>query len=214
MEKAQVPPPAPYSTGGPPPIQPGYPAYPPPQVPGQYPTYPYDPRYGPPPQWGGYPYMPGPPSKSSSDSTVVTVVVVVLVLFLLVPVVYVLATGLSTPVGTLHPTVNLSPGSWSGGSMVISISSVSTSTLDTSTLAFQIVTTAGTQFFNGPSGTTDLVQSTNITVAYNDAGGTGASRVGPDDNIVVSAMPNNNLLHGTTFRVLQGTDLLGTTVIP
>jgi hypothetical protein len=158
--------------------------------------------------------MPGPPTKSSSESTVVTVVVVVLVLLFLVPVVYVLATSLSTPVVAPHPTVTLLPGSWSGGSMVISISSVSTSTLDTNTLTFQIVTTAGTQFFNGPAGTTDSVQSTNTTVAYNDAGGTGASRVGPDDNIVISAMPNANMLHGATFRVLQGTDVLGTTVIP
>ena len=208
------------------PQRPGPPNYgpPPPQQPnpgyGQPPVqaaYPYDPRYGAPQQYAGYvPYPAGPPAKSKSDGAIIAVVVVVVVLVLLVVplVLYVMVTGLTASPGQTRPTITLSSGSWSGGSLVISITSASTSVLDSSSLTFQIITNSGEFYYNGASGATIVTGTTSTTVTYNDAGGPGASRVGPDDNIAVTASPNPNPLRGATFRVLQGADILGSAVLP
>jgi hypothetical protein len=145
----------------------------------------------------------------------VVVVVVVLALILVPAILYVMVTGVTQSPGPApRPTLTLSPGMWSGGSLVISITSVRTSTLDPSSLTFQIVAGNGTIFYNGAPGTTTHTLGTNTTVTYNDAGGAGASRVGPDDNIAVAASPNPNALHGATFKVFMGTDVLGSAVLP
>jgi hypothetical protein len=144
----------------------------------------------------------------------VVVVVVVLVLIAVPAVLYVMVTGLTTAPGETRPTVTFSAGMWNGGSMVISIISASSSNIETSGLTFQIVANSGEIYYNGAAGQMVVMGTTSTTLTYNDAGGAGAARVGPDDNIAVTASPNANALHGATFRVFMGADVLGTAVLP
>ena len=153
-------------------------------------------------------------ANKNAVSPVIGTILMVAITVVLAAVLYVMVTGLVTSPGSTKPTVTLSPGSFSGGTLVISITSASSSTIDTSGLTYQIVSTTGTFFFNGASGGSTVQSGTTTNVTYNDAGGTGANKVGADDNIAIVATPNANALHGTTFKVLQGADVLGTVVLP
>jgi flagellin-like protein len=147
-------------------------------------------------------------------SPVIGTILMVAITVVLAAVLYVMVTGLVTSPDQTKPTVSLSAGQWSGTSTVISITSVSTATLDVSTLAFQVVAANGTIYFSGEAGAGSPVNGVTITVTYNDAGG--ESRVGSDDNIAISVGSAVQLtqIHGTQFKLLEGSNVLGTAGLP
>jgi hypothetical protein len=112
------------------------------------------------------------------------------------------------------PSISLSARQWSGTSIVVSITSVSTATLDVSALTFQVVAANGTIYFSGSAGTGVMINGVTVTVTYNDASGDG--RVGVDDNIAVSvgAAAELTQIHGAHFKVLWGSNVLGTAGLP
>jgi flagellin-like protein len=151
------------------------------------------------------------PNKNAVSPVIGTILMVAITV-VLAAVLYVMVTGLVTSPGQTKPTVTLSAGQWSGTSIVITITSVSTSTLGVSGLTYQVVGPTGTNYFNGAAGGPQ--GTANVTVTFNDAGGEG--HVGADDNIAISVTTAANVqtLHGTTFRLLSGTDVLGTATVP
>ena len=154
-------------------------------------------------------------ANKNAVSPVIGTILMVAITVVLAAVLYVMVTGLVQSPQTAKPTVSLSSGSWSGGNLVITITSASSGNIDTAGLTFQVLANNGTTFFNGASGSSTAQQGTTTTVTYNDAGGTGALKVGPDDNIVISVSPiTSTALRSTTFKVFQGTDVLGTAVLP
>jgi len=197
--------------------RPGVPPQPPPPAyAAQAPPPGYYAPPGAPPPGYSYPQAAPPPASGMSSGTIIAIVVVVVVVLLvvMVPVMYVMTTGLSTPPGTPRPTITLSAGQWSGTSTVISIISVSTGTLAAEALTFQVTAPNGTIYFSGVPGTGTAVNGVRLTITYNDASADG--RVGADDNIGLSVAQPSDLqqIHGTTFRVLEGPDVLGTAWLP
>ena len=122
--------------------------------------------------------------------------------------------GCFTNPGQTKPTVSVSVGNFQGLATTAAITSVSTNTLDVSTLVFQIVAGNGTIYFSGAEGTGAAVNGVVVTINYNDASNDG--KVSSDDNIGISVAQSSDLvqIHGTTFKVLQGSDVLGTAGIP
>lgn len=155
------------------------------------------------------------PNKNAVSPVIGTILMVAITV-VLAAVLYVMVTGLVTSPGDTKPTVSLSAGTWSGGTSVVSITSVSTSTLDVSGLTFQVVAQNGTIYFSGGAGAGSAVNGITVTVTYNNGGTESPQKVGSDDNIAVSVSPTagNDQLHDTTFKVLSGTDVLGTAKLP
>lgn len=196
------------------------------------PPPPYNPQHPPPgyQPWPGQQGAPGqpapgmappvPPKQGMSTGVLIAIVVVVVVaVIVLIPaLLYVMVTGVvdSPGPGPVHATLSLSAGQWSGGTDVVVITSVSTSTLDADSLTFQIVAPNGTIYFSGVAGQGVPVNGVTVTVTFNNGGSENPPRVGADDNIGITAVPATgvSMLHGTTFKVLQGTDVLGTCILP
>ncbi len=153
------------------------------------------------------------PNKNAVSPVIGTILMVAITV-VLAAVLYVMVTGLVTSPGSTKPTVTLSAGQWSGTSDVISITSVSSSTLDVSTLTYQVVGATGTIYFSGAAGTQNASGSASVTVTYNDASSDG--KVGSDDNIAISVgnATELTLIRGTTFKVLSGSDVLGQAPLP
>lgn len=200
-----------------PPYNPQPPQAPPP---GYAPGPPQQAPYGQPAYGQPAPGMaPAPPPKQgmSMGVTIAIIGVVVVVVLALIPaILYVMVTGVvdSPGPGPTHATVSLSVGSWSGGSTTVYITSVSTSTLHVDALAFQVVAPNGTIYFSGAAGQGTPVNGISVRVTYNDA--SSDNRAGVDDNIALSVEPAVGVtqIHGTTFKVLQGSDVLGTAMVP
>ncbi len=217
----QGPPTSPYNPQAPPP--PGaYPQQPQQQQP-QYAQPQYaqpqyaQPQYAQPPPGYGAPVVP-PKSGPSAGMIVAIVVIVVVGLVVGVPaLLYFSVTsgpGVSTGPGPVHPTMSLSVGNWQGLSTVAVITSISSSVVPVSGLTYQVVAGNGTIYFNGNAGTGSAVHGVVMTITYNDASSDGL--VGPDDNIAISVAQASDLaqIHGTTFRVLQGLDVVGSSILP
>jgi len=153
------------------------------------------------------------PNKNAVSPVIGTILMVAITV-VLAAVLYVMVTGLVTNPGETKPTVSLSVGNFQGLGTTATITSVSTTTLDVSTLVFQVVAGNGTIYFSGAAGTGAAVNGVVVTITYNDASGDG--KVGPDDNIGIKVAQTSDLIqvHGTTFKVLQGSDVLGTAGIP
>jgi hypothetical protein len=169
------------------------------------------------PQYPVYPYAP-PPKKDDSSTIIIIIVVVLVVIFLVLPLVlFFLIAGVVQnlpPPGEVHPTVTLAPGTWSGLHSTIVVTSVSTPTIDVLSLTFQVTAANGTIYYSGSGGPGPPVNGVVVTVTFNDVSSNG--RVGPDDNIALSVDSAAGLtqIHGCTFRVLIGADVLGTATLP
>lgn len=109
--------------------------------------------------------------------------------------------------------VSMSASAWSGDTSAVSIISVSTSKIGVSSLAFQIVASNGTIYFSGSAGTGSPVNGVIVSVTYNDAKNEG--KVGSDDDIAISvgSVDQVDQLHGTTFKILKGNNVLGTAAL-
>ena len=116
--------------------------------------------------------------------------------------------------GPSQATMGLLAGQWGGSSLTVYIVSFSGFPVAAADLSYLVVGTSGTIFFSGAAGTSPPQAGTTTTITYNDAAGSGMGFVGADDNIAIIASPNADQLHGTTFKVLVGADVLGTVVIP
>jgi flagellin-like protein len=154
--------------------------------------------------------------NKNAVSPVIGTILMVAITVVLAAVLYVMVTGLVTNPGETKPTVSLSVGSFQGLGTTATITSVSTTTLDVSTLTFQVVAGNGTIYFSGAAGTGAAVNGVVVTITYNNGGTESPAKVGPDDNIGISVAQASDLaqIHGTTFKVLQGSDVLGTAGIP
>ena len=116
--------------------------------------------------------------------------------------------------GGVKPTIVMQSGAWSAGNLTASVIDSAGDAVAPADLVFQIVSSSGTFLFNGASGNTTTEGGTSTTVTYMDTGGAGADMVGAGDVIRVSASPNANALHGATLKVLVGSDVMGTNVLP
>ncbi|HEX9708424.1 MAG TPA: hypothetical protein VGB42_00385 [Candidatus Thermoplasmatota archaeon] len=158
------------------------------------------------------------PKKPGAYAGVVVGIVVTVVLILVILVLALLY--LSAPWGpTFGPpssktTVSLSAGQWNADANTVLVVAVSSATVEASTLTYQIIAPNGTIYYSGPSGSQETVNGVTTTVTYLDTGGEGY--VGPDDSIRIEVSPSAGLVqvHGTTFKVLQGADVLGTIFLP
>lgn len=118
--------------------------------------------------------------------------------------------------GGTKPTVGLSAGTWNVQTLAISIVSLSTTTLDVPALTFIIVAPDGTVYFNGGQGTQTQAGAVTVTVSYVNGAPEDPAKVDHGDHIelVVADDFGVSRLHGTSFKLMQGTDTLGTVQVP
>lgn len=166
-----------------------------------------------PPGWQpvGWPqgYAPYPAPAKSDSGVIIAVVLVVVVLVFMIPVLYVLVSGISAPASAPEPNLVLTAGTWTSGNLTIAFASITNAAgLDPQDLTYTAADPSGTTYFSGAAGTGSAVAGTAVTVNYQDNGNFGI--VSPEDNLRLTVSPaDSNALRGGSFRVFFAADVIG-----
>lgn len=113
-----------------------------------------------------------------------------------------------------RPTISLVSGGWNENTIAIQVNEVRSSALNTSLFRFQVVTKDRTVHFSGPSGSTHETNRTNVSLFYHALSPGGNATRG--DSVVITVTPRTaaSALHGATFKILLGADVLGARTLP
>lgn len=113
-----------------------------------------------------------------------------------------------------RPTITLTDVHWEGATAVATVGAISTSVLNSSQFTYQVVASDGTVYCNRAAWTATTTGGVHLIVEYRGSGG--GDQVNRGDLILVYVSPaeGTSAIHGTTLKVLQGVDVLGTALVP